>query len=575
MVRIGSERSPTQDAMRLPGAQPDEAFHARRLSIFTGIRLLLWLLLAASGFGVMVSAGLGDGARVIMVLLAVLLAVLFFAERAVARDSPLRRPLLVLSRRGIVSRAFAGRAHGLDWHDIAWARMESVGSTVMLVVNLKAAALHRYRNGSLWPRNRIRKMSVSALSLADKDQLAASIARRLLVASAEVGDAADDREFLRGIEALAPRPWVTWALIAINVLVFGTMLVKGGKVTGMSTGLLMAWGANHVYAVQGGEWWRLFSAMFLHLDIKHLAVNMVMLYVLGGEVERRVGGLPFLQVYLVSGLMGNALSLHVLSQAGVSVGASGAVFGVAAARFTMAARHLRRLPEAERDQLLGQAGMVVAYALCTGFTSTGTDHAAHLGGLLGGAMLATCLRTRLDKAAYQSNRRTSMAAAIITGCMALGLVTATAPRASAGLSDPLAGAARFESALAELERTMKAMAQDNEDKAMGKLTDAEVSRRAVEIYAPVFDGVVSDLVRVTLPLSDPRAPILQDLILIADLLREATAMPDVRDSSTGELVPKDPVRMKTIEADVKRLLAKLEQRKAALTRKALPGRPGM
>lgn len=562
--------------MPLLGMQADEGFYARKLNTQNGVRVVLWLLLAGVGIGVLVCARLGDNARVIMVLLLALLAVLFVAERSVARCSPLKGPLLVLGRRGIISRMLAGRAHYIDWHDIERVTLESFRGAPMLVVHIKAAALPGYRMGWFRRRNPVRKIPVSALSKADRDRLAASIARRLAMVGAEVTDAAAaDREFLRRIEALAPRPWVTWGVIAINVLVFAIMLTRGGKITGMSTGLLMAWGANHAYAVQGGEWWRLLAAMFLHVDIKHLAVNMVVLYLFGTKVERLFGRLPFLLVYLVSGLIGSALSLHFSSQAGVSVGASGAVFGVAAALFTMAARNRRHLPQAVRGQLLTEVGTLAAYSLFSGFTSTGIDNGAHVGGLLGGCMLAICLPTRLDEAAYQSNRRAGMAAAIIAGCVALGLVSATAPQAAPGLSEQLAGQARFESAMAELERTMKSMAQDNKDRVTGKLTDAEVSRRAVEVYAPTLDGVVSELVRVTLPPSDPRAPMLQDLTLIADLLREASAMPDVRDAATGKLVPKDPARMKTIESDLKRLLAQLEQRKAALSKRKVTGRSGV
>src|SRR5213595_4099402 len=119
---------------------------------------------------------------------------------------------------------------------------------------------------------------------------------------------------------------VTRTLIGINVGVFLLELATGGNIDGVGSKIFEK-GALFGPLVANGDWWRLITAAFLHYGPIHLGFNMFFLYWIGTPVEQYLGRARFLLVYLVSGLAGSAGAL-VLSPGAVTVGASGAIFGV-------------------------------------------------------------------------------------------------------------------------------------------------------------------------------------------------------------------------------------------------------
>ncbi len=127
------------------------------------------------------------------------------------------------------------------------------------------------------------------------------------------------------------RPYVTWALIAANIAVFFAELFFGGS---ENANTALRFGALYVPYVTGrGEWFRLFTAMFVHFGIQHIASNMISLAALGNYVERYLGRVRFLILYLASGLGGNLLVLFMESQStarqnALNAGASGAICGL-------------------------------------------------------------------------------------------------------------------------------------------------------------------------------------------------------------------------------------------------------
>ena len=181
---------------------------------------------------------------------------------------------------------------------------------------------------------------------------------------------------------------MTSLLVLINVIVFLVAELTGGT---QDLGHMVDFGAMYAPLVKTAkEVYRLFTCMFLHFGIEHLINNMLLLFVLGGRLERVTGKIRFLLIYLLGGLGGNVLSLFLESASdgyAVSAGASGAVFAVIGAIIYVIIRNKGRLEDLSVRQMLIMAGL----SLYFGFTSSGVDNAAHVGGLLSGIALAAVL----------------------------------------------------------------------------------------------------------------------------------------------------------------------------------------
>ena len=189
-------------------------------------------------------------------------------------------------------------------------------------------------------------------------------------------------------------PWrapVTLALVAANLLVFLAMLANGAGWTHNSNSIQLAWGANFGPATQDGQWWRLGSAMFLHFGIVHLTLNMWALWDVGRLVERLYGRWRFALLYLGSGVAGNLLSLVLQGNKAVSGGASGAVFSLYGALLVFLWRERRHVQKREFRWLFGFAVLFTLITLAMGLVIPGIDNAAHVGGLVCGALMAQML----------------------------------------------------------------------------------------------------------------------------------------------------------------------------------------
>ena len=180
----------------------------------------------------------------------------------------------------------------------------------------------------------------------------------------------------------------TILLAAANVIVFFYLTFQGMTEDGA---FMLEHGAMYVpYVLVSGEYYRLFSSMFMHFGFEHLVNNMVMLLVIGFTLEREIGTIKFLIIYLFSGLGGNLLSAVWDMMSGsfaVSAGASGAVFGIVGALLYVAIRNRGRIGDVSGR---GLAFMVIL-SLYYGFTSGGVDNFAHIGGLLSGFILSVLL----------------------------------------------------------------------------------------------------------------------------------------------------------------------------------------
>ncbi len=223
---------------------------------------------------------------------------------------------------------------------------------------------------------------------------------------------------------LRPAPPVTLTLIGLLALIFGAELAVGALA---SPAAIVAAGALEAAAVAAGQYWRLLSATFLHGGLDHLAGNLIALYILGLLCERAFGRGQFLVLYILSGLAGSLLS--VVGNPGPSVGASGAIFGLQGAAIVLVRRHRERL--LLRDRRIGVVLAVWAvYAIVTGLLTPYVDNAAHIGGALAGALVASSLHPVILEPMSSEQRarvrRWLWAVAALLTYMALGWLLAAA-----------------------------------------------------------------------------------------------------------------------------------------------------
>lgn len=181
-------------------------------------------------------------------------------------------------------------------------------------------------------------------------------------------------------------------LAAANILVFIWLSLKGST---LNTSFMLEHGACYTPLILEGEYYRLFTGMFLHFGLVHLLYNMVCLVALGDLLEKEAGTLRFLAIYLLGGVAGNLLSLALDLQGfrggyAVSAGASGAVFAVIGGVLWIVIRRKGQFGRISLQRMM----LTVVLMVLQGFTESGTDNAAHVGGLVAGLVLAALLGVR-------------------------------------------------------------------------------------------------------------------------------------------------------------------------------------
>lgn len=191
---------------------------------------------------------------------------------------------------------------------------------------------------------------------------------------------------------------VTTALIGLNFLVYFVMVASGASPFSPTDAQLLRWGADSGILVLSGQWWRIFTCMFVHIGIIHIALNMWCLWQLGFLAERVFGRAVFLLVYLYTGVSASLLSLLVhpvgtlTNPMGTSAGASGAIFGIAGALIPALYWGNLGIPRAALKATVRSLVLFAFYNLAIGAVLPFVDNAGHLGGLVlglvAGALLA-------------------------------------------------------------------------------------------------------------------------------------------------------------------------------------------
>jgi len=246
-----------------------------------------------------------------------------------------------------------------------------------------------------------REVGFSAGSREAAQRLAAALPTRR-TARFEV-EYAERNVFHDRIDYWSPSTPVIWCLLVANIGIFFLMwfVRQGHTVMNLQSLLawgsgadairrsyqLVAWGSNHASDTLKGQWWRLFTSLFLHGSLMHLAFNMFALWQVGRLVERIFGSLRFAGLYVLAGLAGSLASVFwgVLTNHNVnSVGASGAIFGIIGGLLAFIGRANSGVPPTVVSDLRGSILPFLLFNLSAGFLYPHTDNAAHIGGLAGG-----------------------------------------------------------------------------------------------------------------------------------------------------------------------------------------------
>lgn len=176
---------------------------------------------------------------------------------------------------------------------------------------------------------------------------------------------------------------VTMSIIAINIILYIITAIMSKNIFDINAYVLLYMGGNYGALVSHGQVWRLLTCAFLHGGIIHIFCNMYALYALGPQIEILFGRVKYIIIYLLSAIGGSLLS-YKFSPSSLSIGASGAIFGLFGAMVVFVLKYKDKIPKKVLNNLFG----VIILNLLIGFNLQGIDNFAHIGGLLVGALVA-------------------------------------------------------------------------------------------------------------------------------------------------------------------------------------------
>ncbi|HEX6553972.1 MAG TPA: rhomboid family intramembrane serine protease [Ktedonobacteraceae bacterium] len=255
----------------------------------------------------------------------------------------------------------------------------------------------------------------------------------------------------RSVHGLSRISWVTWGVVTGTIIIWCVTAYQFALATGAHnahdiiaavmnnainiqdkdnnalSSVLIAFGAKDNDQILQGQYWRFVTPIFLHANLLHVSLNMLNLAVLGVFLERLVGHMRFLLIYVITGIVSIIASFYFMPQE-ISVGASGAIFGLVGAYSVFVLMHRRAFRKGGIPALLWLI-IVIAGNLSIGFFVPNVDNYAHLGGLLSGCLLGwwftplytlTKDSTLIDK--HSLSRRWPLALLTIAGTLILAII---------------------------------------------------------------------------------------------------------------------------------------------------------
>lgn len=188
-------------------------------------------------------------------------------------------------------------------------------------------------------------------------------------------------------------PIVTYAIIIINTILFLAMYMFGNGSENVYT--LLDFGASYPDYIKMGEYYRLVTSAFLHIGLFHFLCNNYSLYVIGTQLEGFFGRVKYLIIYLGSAILGNLMSMLFFD--GISAGASGAIFGLLGSLLYFGYHYRVYLGTVIKSQIIP----IIILNLLLGFSSSGINNAAHIGGLIGGVLLSIMVGVKYKTSKFE------------------------------------------------------------------------------------------------------------------------------------------------------------------------------
>ena len=178
------------------------------------------------------------------------------------------------------------------------------------------------------------------------------------------------------------KPIITFSILIINLILFALMYIFGAGSENSET--LIKFGANYIPFTKAGEYYRLITCAFLHIGFIHLLLNMYSLYVVGTQIEYFYGKVKYIFIYLFSAIMGSLFTVVLSSSNTLAAGASGAIFGLLGALLYFGYHYRGYIG----NVIIKQVIPIVLLNLYIGYVTPGIGNAAHIGGLIGGYIIA-------------------------------------------------------------------------------------------------------------------------------------------------------------------------------------------
>lgn len=473
---------------------------------------------------------------------------LLFFQRIRADQRPVK-----LTVQGIESKNFSGKQKSYAWRDIASAWIVPIGDGNALHLELANGVAN---TAGAWHSRRSRPFVPLATFTATEQDLIFDAVLQHLRQTHGAGIAANtvvpERELMEQVIASATRPWATYALMLVNVVLAVLMLSQGADLWSPSTQTLLRWGGNAASEVQKGQWWRVLTALFVHSGLLHLTFTLLGLWSLGRIAERIYGLQSYLMIYLGSALVASAVSLHFSAQKVVFIGgATSAALGLAGSLLLAVYQHREILTKLLSKQELAGVIVFVLYAVVQGFRPSGLDNAAHLGALLAGAALAALAPERFDRRQFEATVTQRSVVGLATALLVSSIIAVLAPPAHTDLPRLFTGPAAFEQGVKSFADTSALMGQLQQQVKSGQLSETDFDAKTRSVLAPALRQAKALFDQAWFPATDPRNALIQEYRHLSALMIELLAMNSVVQADTSTIAPVDPVRATHLNADIR------------------------
>lgn len=482
--------------------------------------------------------------------------------------------VLRIGPRGVSGSMLKNRT--IPWRDLRDVAVETVHGHQLVVLTLAPEATESLAKTKRWASGRKpeRRIALGMLPKAVVPEAILALHKTFALrggASAEA--AAQAREHEARLEAafeeeLARNTKTTWALylvVGLNVGVWvlgvagGMSPIRPGAPDLFRSGAISAWAV-----VREHEYWRMLAGTFLHGGLVHLAMNMLGLWGAGKLLNRLYGNAQFLLLYLLAALAGASASLHFGAQTAVSVGASGAVFGVLTALLVAVRKHRDQVPKALVKQLMGSEAVFLIYALFNGFARQGIDNAAHVGGLVAGAAMGWVLAGAVPGAKRGSPwaRAAAVAAALLA---AVGAMVATTPSPRVDHRAMFAAADQLQKLVPRGQAVHAALQKDANAAKAGTMSPEQLVQAVEAVHLPALRRLHAELAAVPRAQGSPLNEVAVDMQQMTAAVAEGLEL-EVR-AARGQGRSEDQARGETLKREIQLASRRLQDRLAALKAK--------